>query len=74
MDPFVAVCEFMKDAQVGGELMLKRLLDGSFWVASYDQMRAELSEVRTLVPKVQLRKAEPSKLVEQAERLIAAQE
>ena len=30
-------------------------------------MQAELSEVRTLVPKVQLRKAEPSQLVEQAE-------
>ena len=61
MDTFVAVCEFIKDAQVGGELMLKRLLDGSFWVASYDEMRAELSEVRTLVPNVQQRKAEPPK-------------
>ena len=74
VDTFVAVCDFIKDAQVGGEKMLKRLLDGSIWVASYDQMRAELSEVRTFVPKVQLRKAEPSKLVEQAEKLIMAQE
>ena len=38
VDTFVAVCDFIKDAQVGGEMMLKRLLDGSFWVASYDQM------------------------------------
>ena len=36
VDTFVAVCEFVKDVQVGGELMLKRLLDGAFWVASYD--------------------------------------
>ena len=74
VDTFVAVCEFVKDVQEGGELMLKRLLDGAFWIASYDEMRAELSEVRTLVPKVQLRKAEPSQLVEKAEKLIASQE
>ena len=74
IDTFVAVCIFLKDTQMGGEMMVKRLLDGSFWVASYDQMRAELAEVRTLVPKVQLCKAEPSKLVEQAKKLIAAQE
>ena len=63
IDTFVAVCEFLKDTQIGGEMMVKRLLDGSFWVASYDQMRAELSEVRTLVPKVQLRRCVQLSLV-----------
>ena len=74
VDIFVSVCTFIKDVQLGGEMMVKRLLDGEFWVSSYDKMRAELSEVRTLVPKVQLRKAEPSQLVTQAEKLIASQE
>ena len=74
VDTFLALCEFVTDVQKGGELMLKRLLDGSFWVACYDEMRAELSEVRTLIPKVQLSKAEPSQLVKKAEKLIASQD
>ena len=74
VDIFMAFCEFISGVQKGGELMLTRLLDGDFWVTCYDEMRAELSEVRTLVPKVQLSKAEPSQLVEKAEKLIASQD
>ena len=73
-DIFMAFCEFISDVQTGGALMITRLLDGTYWVTCYDEMRAELSEVRTLVPKVQFSKAEPSELVGKAEKLIASQE
>ena len=74
VDNFVSVCSFVNEMQIGGELMIQRLFEGQYWLTAFDQMRAELSKVRTLVPKIQLRKAEPSELVKQSEVLINAQE
>ena len=74
IDNFVSICSFVSEVQLGGELMVSRLLQGQFWLSAFDQMRAELSKVRTLVPKIQLRKADTSELIKQSEVLITAQE
>ena len=73
-DSFISFIDFVKDVQTGGELMLARYLDGSVWLDSYDKMRAYLSETKTLLPKVQLKKASTSELVTQAEKLITVQD
>ena len=74
VDNFVSVCSFISEVELGGELMISRLLQGQFWLSAFDQMRAELSKVRTLVPKIQIRKADTSELIKQSEVLITAHE
>ena len=36
VDIFVSFCDFLKNVQVGGEMMVKWLLVGEFWFAAYD--------------------------------------
>ena len=57
-----------------GEFFLKRLPDGEQWLDKYDEMKSLLADTKYLIPKVQLKNAECSTLVEKAEVLIAEQE
>ena len=54
--------------------MIDRYLKGAEWLDSIDKTRSYLAETKTLVPKVQLRKAQVSELVSKAELLIQSQD
>ena len=66
--------DFTLEVVQGGEFFLNRLLNGEQWLDKYDEMKSLLADTKYLIPKVQLRKAECSALVQKAEVLIAEQE
>ena len=73
-DAYVSFSSFLSDIVEGGTHLLKRYLNGSQWLDSHDKMRLVLTEVKTLLPKVQLKKSDVPSLVAKADQLIAAQD
>ena len=73
-DSYVSFMEFVGEVVQGGDYFLNRYLNGTQWLDRYDEMKLVLAETKVLIPKVQLKKAEVSSLVQKAEVLISAQE